>query len=173
MAYELLQRLYRSIKMEHINGKKHLSVVGGINFGNEDLTYYDEGTYIPVVTLVGGTGNTVPVYATNTGRYTRIGNRCFVEIYLDGDGGNEGAGTGRINISLPITPSASSLSHADSLDGRGVNNTTFYQLAVSVGAGVSTCWLRYWTSVSAVANFTGDLQNNGTRSIILNFSYEV
>jgi hypothetical protein len=59
------------------------------------------------MTLVGGAGNTVPVYSTNTGRYTRVGNTIFVNVYLTGDGGAEGAGTGQINIALPITASAS------------------------------------------------------------------
>jgi hypothetical protein len=68
---------------------------------------YIENTWTPVVTLVGGAGNTVPVYTTNDGRYTRIGNRVFYDIYLTGDGGAEGAGTGQIYVSLPIAASAS------------------------------------------------------------------
>lgn len=71
-------------------------------------TIYEEGTFTPTVTLVGGAGNTVPVYSTNTGRYIRNGNQVSVEILLTGDGGAEGAGTGVINVALPFTANATS-----------------------------------------------------------------
>lgn len=70
---------------------------------------YFFGTWVPVVTLVGGAGNVVPVYAIETGTYTRIGRTVFFNIHLHGDGGAEGAGTGQITITLPFATSANQL----------------------------------------------------------------
>lgn len=72
---------------------------------NQTLTGWQ--TYAPTVTLVGGTGNTVPVYSSNLGRYLRMGNLVYVDINLSGDGGDEGAGTGQLNIALPVQAGAS------------------------------------------------------------------
>lgn len=143
-----------------------------INFGGTALANYVEGTFTPTVTLQGGAGNTVPVYSTNTGRYTRIGNQVFVSILLTGDGGAEGAGSGVVNVALPIATGASQPGNG-LLVGLAVNNSTYYQLLGNLSGGGTTVQLQYYTSVSAIANFTGDQQNNATRVIRLNFFYEV
>lgn len=144
----------------------------GINFGGTTLANYVEGTFSPTVTLVGGAGNTVPQYSTNTGRYTRIGNRVFVDIYLTGDGGNEGAGTGQVNIALPITASAS---HPTSFwpCGYADNGATEYEMSGQIVGSGTTIQLIYFTTISGETNFTGADQNNTTRTVRLKFSYEV
>lgn len=137
--------------------------------GPTGVPTYVATTYTPTVTLVGGAGNTVPVYTTNTGNYTQIGNRVFVDVYLTGDGGAEGAGTGIMTIALPVA--MSSMPGNDLPVGIALNNATYYQLLADWGGGGSTIALQYWTSVSAIANFTGADQNNTTRLIRLQFSY--
>lgn len=129
-------------------------------------------TFTPTVTLVGGAANTVPQYSTNTGRYTQIGNRVFVDIYLTGDGGNEGAGTGTLNIALPV---ASSASYPTSLIpcGYALNNVTESELYGQIGGGATTIALNYFNLISTTAAFTGAAQNNATRTIRLSFCYEV
>jgi hypothetical protein len=143
-----------------------------INFGGTSLANYVEGTFTPTVTLVGGAGNTTPVYTTNSGRYTRIGNRCFVDIWLTGDGGAEGAGTGQINIALPIAVSASAVNKTVQ-QGAAVNGSTVSLLAFDMLASATTIQLYSWTGITALASFNGVNQNNASRFIALNFCYEV
>jgi len=128
---------------------------------------YVEGTFTPTVTLVGGAGNTVPVYTTNTGRYTRIGNRIFVDILLTGDGGDEGAGTGVINVALPIAASASNPGGYPPC-GRYENGATVGYLAGLISGGGSTIRLLLPTGL----DMTGADQNNASRTIRLQFQYE-
>jgi hypothetical protein len=55
--------------------------VDGINFGNEVLKNYDEGTWIPTLTF-GGSTTGITYSASRYGHYTRIGNRCFYNCYF-------------------------------------------------------------------------------------------
>lgn len=128
--------------------------------------------FTPTVTLVGGAGNTVPVYSTNSGRYIQIGNIVHAKIFLSSDGGNEGAGTGEINIALPVAVSASASTNY-SIAGRGLNNATEYLLLAVISASATTVPIRYWSSISAIASFTGAHQNNATRFISIELMYEV
>jgi len=146
-----------------------------INFGGTALANYVQGTWVPTVTLVGGAGNTVPVYTTNVGVYTRIGNIVHCSVYLTGDGGAEGAGTGAFTLSLPIASSSSTGNSGASMgiNGAGLNNATRYQLFTVVTASSSVTSIFYWSSVTAYTALTGDDQNNATRSIALTFSYFV
>lgn len=142
-----------------------------ITFGGTALANYVEGTFTPTVTLVGGAGNTVPVYTTNSGNYTRIGNRCFAEVYLAGDGGAEGAGTGQINIALPIAANASAL---DPYFQAGVihNNASDIHVLGYIAAAGTTIRL-YYLSGASLTSLTGADQNNASRYITLKFQYQV
>jgi hypothetical protein len=133
---------------------------------------YIENTWTPVVTLVGGAGNTVPVYTTNDGRYTRIGNRVFYDIYLTGDGGAEGAGTGQIFISLPIAANAN-YGQGYVPVGRSTNGSAVYLLFGRIVGGESDLRLGYLDSIGTANNFTGANQNNTTRAIRVHGCYEV
>lgn len=130
------------------------------------------GTFTPTVTLVGGAGNTTPVYSTNTGRYTQVGNIVFVDVYLTGDGGNEGAGTGVMNVALPVTASASHPTQLTPI-GYAVNNTTEFELYGIIAGSATTISIQYPNTLSAFFNFTGAQQNNATRTVRLKFWYEV
>lgn len=131
---------------------------------------YPAISFTPTLTLVGGAGNTVPVYTTNNGRYVKVGNLCAVSVYLTGDGGAEGAGTGQVNIDLPFTASATSFDEGFFV-GTAFNNATSYQLDGAIAASGTRIRLRYWSAVNTLADFTGAQQNNATRNIRLNFFY--
>ena len=127
------------------------------------------GIFTPTVTLVGGVGNTVPVYSVNIGLYTKIGNRVFIDIELSGDGGAEGAGTGLFTIALPDTLSAAMPTLGVIPAGsyrNGLTNTIIYALLV---ASTNTITL-YTTGVAA---FTGVGQNSTSRQVRLQFNYQV
>lgn len=154
-------------------------LLGGNNNGSEKW-YIDKdgnfctiasGTYTPIVTLVGGAGNTVPVYTTNRGRWQRFGKRVWVDIFLDGDGGAEGAGTGLLYISLPVAVPADASGWY--VPGGFVRNgSAAYTALVAAVAGSSTLSLGYINGTS-IADMDGTFQNNATRLINLSFSYEV
>lgn len=128
--------------------------------------------FTPTVTLTGGVGNTVPVYSTNSGRYTRIGSRVFVDVYLSGDGGAEGAGTGTINVALPIAASASF--QGDTIPGGSARNgAAEYNLQVDIEPSATTALLTYFDTATNRSTFTGALQNDTLRFIRLSFNYEV
>lgn len=133
---------------------------------------YAEGTFAPTVSLVGGAGNTIPVYTTNTGRHTRIGRLVFVDIRFSGDGGNEGAGTGQVNVALPIAASSNNTAGFRPC-GYALNGAVEYVLHGQVDASGTTIYLQYVNLLTTTANFTGADQNNVTRVIRLQFFYEV
>jgi hypothetical protein len=143
---------------------------GGSPIGSGTIILGVTASFTPTVTLVGGAGNTVPVYSTNSANATQLGNRMFVDVYLTGDGGDEGAGTGVINIELPDTANASQLSGVFPC-GYALNNATAYPLYGEIAGSANTISLSYITLLGAVANFTGADQNNATRTIRLHFSY--
>jgi uncharacterized membrane protein len=126
-------------------------------------------TYTPTVTLVGGSGNTVPQYSTNTGIYFKCGSLYLVWIYLTGDGGNEGAGTGQLNISLPATTNASEPVGNISV-GTSLNSMTLRSILGVTGPSVSTVQLNY-INAGAIASLTGADQNNASRSLVLRFFF--
>lgn len=128
-------------------------------------------TYTPTVTLVGGAGNTTPVYTTNTGRYARVGKTVFVSVNLAGDGGAEGAGSGQINIALPVAIAAQ-VGSPLILVGRMTNNTTLSLVLGTLTAAASVLPLVYKAAIGTESNVTGAEQNNATRSIQLHFCYE-
>lgn len=132
---------------------------------------FPSSTFTPTVTLVGGAGNTTPVYSTNSGRYIKIGNFYFCDVNLSGDGGAEGAGTGRVNIALPATASASQADNEFPIGG-AFNNATFYTLFGAIAASGTTVKLFYLSAVGTRVDFTGADQNNTSRIVRLKFFYE-
>lgn len=129
-------------------------------------------TFTPTVTLVGGAGNTVPVYTTNSGRSTRIGNTIHAKVLLSGDGGAEGAGTGVLHVLLPVAVGASAVS-VRYVIGRIINNASIYVLTGAISAGETTIALGYFPTATTHADVTGAEQNNATRSIEIDCFYEV
>jgi len=143
----------------------------GLAIDTNVASYSAPAAFAPTVTLVGGTGNVTPVYLANGGRAHKIGKRMFVEVNLNGDGGNEGAGSGTMNIALPAAANAAWLGGAVPV-GCAQNGTTEYQLYGSIAPGGSLLVLSYFDVLTNRAAFPGSLQSSGTREIILSFSYE-
>ena len=144
--------------------------------GSNALSYYDEGTFTPTVTFVQTTyaGNVTPEYTENVGRYTRIGRKMFVDVWLAGDGGNEGAGTGEIQVALPVAASENETQLSPSV-GYAANGTSAYYLYGYLNANSATIQLRYMgaTNTTAISWFGGLLQNNAARYIWMSFNYEL
>lgn len=147
-------------------------IVFGAKSSNATLDSYNETTFAPTVTLVGGAGNTVPVYTTNTGRVTLIGNQAFVDVYLTGDGGAEGAGSGVFSVALPV---ASSASHPTSYFPCGyfANGTAEDPIWGQIAAGGTVIDFAYEDVLNNFTAMTGAEQNSTTRTVRLKFFYEV
>lgn len=76
-------------------------ITTGINFGQDTLDYYDEGTFTPVLAFGGASAGIT--YSTQTGHYTRTGSvvTCQINIILTSKGTSTGAaGMG----GLPFAP---------------------------------------------------------------------
>ena len=123
------------------------------------------GTFTPTVTVAGGT---VPTYTTNTGRYTRVGNRVVVEVLLTGNGGTPGSGGTSFTIALPFTASASSPAGIFPC-GAYRNNSMNMGCFGEISGAVAVVTLTDGTFML----MTGDDQNATDRQIRLQFAYEV
>lgn len=144
---------------------------------NQAIAYIPPSPFTPTVTLVGGAGNTVPVYSTNQAVYERIANECFVIVYLTGDGGAEGAGTGVLNIALPFTSNAQTPAGIFPV-GTIINGTEEHALYGVINGAVSTISLKMQSDTagaltSDIIDVTGADQNNATRSIMMKFNYKI
>lgn len=158
---------YVTMDLDVSSGVATPSKVGSMN--SSDVV--SPTIFTPTVTLVGGAGNTVPVYTTNTGRYWRTNKMVFVSVNLTGDGGAEGAGTGQVNIALPVAI-GSSVGSPLIVVGRMTNSTLKSILLGTLTAGASVLPLSYKDAIGTEANVTGAEQNNTTRNIQLHFCYE-
>ena len=136
------------------------------------MSAYVQTTYVPEITLVGGAGNTVPVFTNNIGHYTRIGEVVFVSVEFSGDGGAEGAGTGQVTISLPLASSANNY-NTPFIIGVMVNGSVSGVVTGTVASTATTIPLSYYSLVTSSIAMTGADQNNAARSIHLAFSYRV
>ncbi len=148
-----------------------------INFGQSTISNYTSWTsYTPTLTLVGGSGNTVPTYTGgDTGRYVRIGNIVYVIVEkFNTTGGTAGAGTGQINIALPVQ-AGTNVGTLKQLVGYFANSNAIVEGIVygTLASGTSTITLVYFNAIGTTTALTGVLQNQTLRQIGLHFWYEV
>lgn len=128
-------------------------------------------TFTPTLVLTGGSGNVVPQYATTQAYYLTLGNTCFVKVYLSGDGGNEGAGTGAMSLTLPVTAAAEQPEHVFYV-GLGYNDPNAYHLLGQILASAPGAMdLKYFSAIFTLSNWSGPVQNNPVRSMSFDFSY--
>lgn len=146
-----------------------------INFGGGALsTFIPPTNYTATITLSGGSGNVVPVYSTNIAFYMRVSDMAYVLLQYSGDGGAEGAGTGEVNLALPITAAAISGGQTLPQVGRALNNATGYILTLVIASGGTTAACKFTSlSTAELGTFTGADQNNATRNMYFSFWYRV
>jgi len=133
-------------------------------------------TFTPTITLVGGAGNTVPTYTTSVARYTQIGNTVYVSILLsNAAGGTAGAGTGVLNIALPVATSASvTTGQLGGGCGTLLNSAAFEFLAVPIlSTSGTTVTIGYQTAIGTQTVASGNSQTDAVRKIALSFCYEI
>jgi hypothetical protein len=77
---------------------------GGINFGNDTLSTYITNTWTPVISCV--TPGTLSIgYASQTGKYTKIGNTVFANFKVTLNAFTAGTASGAVTIGLPVSSS--------------------------------------------------------------------
>lgn len=137
------------------------------------LTNVPWANYTATLTLVGGAGNTVPVYASTVSRYSQVDKRVLVHCRFNGDGGDEGAGTGKLTMALPVNAGANWKGGA-LLIGTFINgsSSTVTPIWGSISANGSTISFNKFTAYNTIADMTGADQNNTTRTIDVAFWYE-
>lgn len=152
------------------NGNAKIQSSNGIYLGNSAnsaanvLDWYEEGSFTPVV--AGGTTAGTGTYTTQTGTYTRIGNRVMIDIVLTW---TAHTGTGVMLITgLPFTSGASaplSVYASDLVIGTGK------QLTPIVDESASTILLRVSDQAGgAVAGLTMD---TAVSSLRLSGTYKI
>jgi hypothetical protein len=102
------------------------------------LDDYREGTFTP--TIVGMTVAGAGTYTSQVGRYTRVGNRVFYQVYLVW---TAHTGTGNLQINgLPFTPSGSASSAAQSVLSHNVAMTAGCIMQCFIVGGTASISLR-------------------------------
>lgn len=141
--------------------------VTSISFGGTALANYLESTFTPTVTA--STSNPTVTYTTQTGRYTRIGNRVYTTITLVL--ATYSAGTGDVQISgLPVTSSSSNVA----VGAIYCDNVTFATTYINpVLAGSSTDIKIIGTTSASGSTTLASGAFGATTSIRLTIIYEV
>ena len=105
--------------------------------------------YTPTISLVGGSGNVVPTFSSTTARYSQIGNTIFVDMLLaNSSGGTAGAGSGQVNISLPVTPGVTQ-AQGNQLCGILINGVMASILSIQIlTGGATTAQIGFFTGTT-------------------------
>lgn len=134
-----------------------------IQFGSGTvLSVYEEGTFTPVLTF--GGGSTGITYTTQTGKYTKIGNRVYFNITIDLS--SKGSSAGGATISgLPFTVAEATVT------------ATFINNISAVGTipqflANSTVVDLYYQSTGSNAQYTNGNFNNNS-SVLISGTYRV
>lgn len=132
----------------------------------------DWAYYNAIITLVGGIGNVVPTYSSVHSRYKQVDDLVHVCIHLEGDGGNEGAGTGQINISLPIQAGINTSGDGVGMTGYIVNGINSEIMNGNIDVNGTTIKLKAWKTTKQFTDVIGSDQDQTNRTISLHFWYE-
>lgn len=153
-------------------GATAITLGGGSALAN----YTSWAPYTATLTLVGGSGNTVPTFATSIARWMQIGKLVFVDVVLiNTSGGTAGAGTGNVTIALPVAVSASAASAEGYVPaGSAQNGSTIVSTSVNYAASGNSVTLVYASSLSVLSTIQGAFFNDvNNRVLRFYFSYQV
>jgi hypothetical protein len=148
------------------------SGTGGIQFNGDTaatnaLDDYEEGTFTPVI--IGSTTTGTATYSSQNGKYTKVGNRVFWEIYIDWTGGT---GTGNLRVSgLPFTISIALATYPAASIAYVYNVTTSagHQLTALQASGDTYVYFYQIPSGGGV-NVLLDYDASGTMSLSGNYN---
>lgn len=133
-------------------------ITTGINFGQDTLDYYEEGTFTPSVFFGGGSAGIT--YTTQDGKYTREGNTVTINMFILLS--NKGALSGNaVVVGLPFSalPSGSQMASVYH------SNLTYTGTASGIYSTTSIA-LRDMASGTATVNLTDAAFVNSTSLVI-------
>ena len=124
------------------------------------LDDYEEGTYTPTLIGNGTAGN--PVYSSQSGRYTTIGNVVFVQAIVFVTSNTTGTGTARISLPTAVANAATSASFFTwtlNVDWPSGSNVTFQAVTGQAYADLYA----YGDNINsaAVTDLVGSYEING------------
>ena len=147
----------------------------GVNFGDEDLTAYDEGTWTPTL------GFTIPgdeniILSFNFGSYSRIGDLVTVVFALVTSTFTHTTASGMIEIGgLPFaSANVSGQNSRQGLVWAGITKSSYTQIVTIIPSNVSV--IRFQASGSGVANsdvFAADMPTSGSVLLAGSLTYKV
>ena len=135
---------------------------------SELLDDYEEGTFTPVI--IGSTTTGTATYAAQRGKYTKVGNRVFWEIYISWTGGT---GTGDLRVSgLPFTISNTLATFPTASIGYAHNVTTIadHQLIALQASGDTYV---YFYQIPSGGGVNVGLAYDASGTMILSGDYNV
>jgi hypothetical protein len=152
-------------------------VLGGLAFGNANnsnvnvLDYYLEGTFTPDLTF-NTPGDVAVSYSSRVGKYTRVGNRIFVEVSIVTSSFTHTTAAGNLLISnMPFAPLAAGIGSATV---GGWTKAGYTQ--ISAGFAISDTRMFFLASGSGQVQSTltsADVPTGGTVTIRASGWYEV
>jgi len=146
-----------------------------INFGQDDLNYYDEGTWTPVLTFA-TPGDLSVAYSSQAGFYTRTGNRVVLQCYIATSTFTHSTASGNVNITgLPFTSANVSLAfNSGAMQVSGVTKASYTSFVTYSANNSALLRIRASGSGVATADVTAsDMPSGGTVLITTTIVYEV
>ena len=154
-----------------VNGEIRAST--GILFGTDTaaantLDDYEEGTFTPTI-LFGGASTGI-IYATQVGRYTKIGNRIHLNLKVELS--DKGTATGNLTIDgFPFT--SADVADANTVGSLCLNNLSGLNGAIAGHMLPNTAEvIAYYLSAGTLSNMT-DSNVTDTSAFTLGITYEV
>jgi len=135
-----------------------VTIDGGIYIGGNTssnlLDDYEEGTFTP--TIIASVSNPTVTYSVQAGRYTKIGNRVHIDIYIVTSAYTAGTGSFRIS-GLPFAVVSGSPEAGS--PPMGSNVATGAEARIRADAGQTYCQMLSRSSTSITTGF-GAAQSN-------------
>ncbi len=155
-----------------------MKAVGGLAVGNvavanaNVLDWYEEGTWTPALTFETA-GDVNVAYTTQSGRYTRIGNKVFVDAYILTSTFTHTTAVGALKITgLPF--GVATVQAIMNTLMQGYTKANYTQVAGHASVGDSFLKLLAGGSAQAVAFLAvADMPTGGTVSLRISGHYEV
>jgi hypothetical protein len=134
--------------------------VNNLNFGNENLSVYDEGTWTPSIVDDSNSTTEGQTYTTRSGSYIQIGNMMFfggvINLLSSGTLNTaQRVGITGLPVLSPNFGHATITSGADLAITSGVSVVGFFE-------GTDVFRLNKWSATTGTSNFTIAELNNGT-----------
>jgi hypothetical protein len=138
---------------------------------SELLDWYEEGTFTP--TMKGQSADGTITYVSNLGRFTRIGNRVYIQLWVDINASSGASGQAMI-YGLPYTVvnvadalQSVAIGRSNGLSMAGANQT----LGGVINRNTSHIELRSWDTTDGMSDFP--IGEFGTGAIAISGFYEV